>query len=86
MKKIICDFCKKQTDSSVEYKLPCNCPIDAKDRYGVVLFRFGYEVGDDKKDVCPECREKIAALLDLVPRVQFNGGDKTSMSIAFSNE
>lgn len=83
MKKVICDFCKKQTESSTEYVLPCMCSIDAKDRHGITLVRFGYEVGDDKKDVCPECKEKIASLLELVPRVRYENNDRTCMSIVW---
>lgn len=84
MKKIICDFCKKQTESAIEYTLPCMCPIEAKGKHGVTLFRLGYEVGDDKKDVCPECREKIASLLNLVPNVEYENGDRTTMSLVWN--
>ena len=83
MKKVICDFCKKQTESSTEYVLPCMCPIDAKNRYGVTLVRFGYEVCDDKKDVCPECKEKIASLLELLPRVKYENDDRTRMALVW---
>ena len=83
MKKVICDFCKKQVEDSTEYTLPCLCPIEAKDRHGVVLVKFGYEVGDDKKDVCPECKEKIASLLALVPRVRYDENDKSKFMLVW---
>ena len=82
MKKIICDFCKKQAESATEYTLPCLCPIEARHK-GIVLAQFGYEVNDVKKDVCPECQEKIASLLNLVPNVEYENGNRTTMSLVW---
>lgn len=87
MKKVICDFCNKETDSSFEYILPywTSDSVDVKDGHGAILYRITntLELKEGKKDVCPECKRKIASLLELVPNVKFENNDRTSMSISW---
>ena len=78
MKKIICDFCNKQTLHATEYTLPCMCPIEVK-THGIVVAKMGYEIGEEKKDVCPECKEKIASLLELVPKIKIEGDNRDTI-------
>lgn len=61
--------------------LPVRVPISAKSRHGITLAILGYETQDVTYDVCPECREKIATLLELVTRTNFENGDITTMSV-----
>ena len=73
MKKIICDFCKKESDSTTEYVLPDYITYEAKDSKGNVVCKFASndEIHSITKDVCPNCAKKIIGLLQLVPRVKF---------------
>ena len=73
MKKIICDFCKKESDSTTEYVLPDYVTYEANDLKGNTLYKFtsSNEIHDVTKDVCPNCAKKIIGLLQLVPRVTF---------------
>lgn len=70
MKKIICDFCEKESDSTNEYVLPEYVAYEAKD-LKVYKFASGNEIHNVTKDVCPNCAKKIIGLLQLVPRVTF---------------
>lgn len=69
MKKYICDFCKKETDDAKEYMLPTTVPLKVMNE-NVVIATLGYETQDEKKDVCTKCRDKIATLLELMPKVK----------------
>ena len=73
MKKIICDFCKKESDSTTEYVLPDYVTYEANDLKGNTLYKFASnnEIHSATKDVCPNCAKKIIGLLQLVPRVNF---------------
>ena len=73
MKKIICDFCEKESDSTTEYVLPDYVTYEAKDLKGNTLYKFtsSNEIHNVTKDVCPNCVKKIIGLLQLVPRVNF---------------
>lgn len=82
MRKVICDFCKKETMYPSTYSLPVLHDYDVKDENGNIIYRLdGCE--EKEKDVCPECERKIASLLELVPNVKFENNDKTSMSISW---
>ncbi len=84
MKKIICDFCKLESNDTTEYILPSREPIETRGGIGnSLLFKCGYKTQDIKKDVCPECREKIARLLGLVKNVNIEDVDNATMSITF---
>ena len=79
MKKIICDFCGKETNDTMKYTLPYREKIKAWNGMGVVFAEFGYETFDKNKDVCPECQEKIALLLELMPKCKVvKNGDNTN--------
>ena len=73
MKKIICDFCKKESGSTTEYVLPEYVTYEARDVKGNILYKFAgsNEIHNVTKDVCPNCTKKIIGLLQLVPRVNF---------------
>lgn len=82
MKKVICDYCGSENENIKEYIFPSREHISAKDRMGnVPIIRCGYKMEDKKKDVCPECQKKIAALLNLVPRMEIRNGDMATMEI-----
>ena len=86
MKKIVCDYCKKQVEEYTEYLLPVRVPISAKSRHGITLAILGYETQDVTYDVCNECREKMAILLELVTKTRFENGDITTMSVVFDEK
>ena len=73
MKKIICDFCEKESDDTTEYVLPDYVTYETKDLKGNTLYKFASsnEIHNTTKDVCPKCAKKIIGLLQLVPRVNF---------------
>lgn len=86
MKKIVCDYCKKQVEESTEYVLPVRVPISAKSSHGITLAILGYETQDVTYDVCNECREKIASLLELVTKTSFKNSDITTMSVVIDEK
>ena len=64
MKKIICDYCGKESDNTTEYTFPDYVVYEAKDYNDNVLCKFWTnDIQDSTKDVCPDCRNKIASLL-----------------------
>lgn len=74
MKKIICDFCEKESNNATEYVLPeYITTYEAKDSKGNILYKFtsSNEIHNVTKDVCPNCAKKIIGLLQLIPRVNF---------------
>lgn len=64
MKKVICDFCKKETTTSSSYTFPVLHSCDAKDMYGNILYRLD-TCEKEEKDICPKCERKIASLLQF---------------------
>lgn len=84
MKKIICDFCKLENNDTTKYILPSREPAEVRGGIGdSLLFKYEYTTQDVKKDVCPECREKIARLLGLVKNVNIKDTDDITMSFTF---
>ena len=73
MKKVICDYCNKESDNMTEYVLPDYVTYEAKDLKGSIVCKFvsNNEIHSTTKDVCPNCAKKIIGLLQLVPRVNF---------------
>ena len=71
MKKVICDYCNKESDDTTEYVLPDYVTYEAKGLKGNVLYKFtsSNEIYNATKDVCPNCAKEIIGLLQLVPRV-----------------
>lgn len=72
MKKVICDFCKKEATVSSSYILPVLNSYSAKDMHGNIMYRVD-SCEKEEKDICPECERKIASLL------QFGINEKTYM-------
>ena len=82
MKKVICDFCCSESENIKEYIIPSREPIEARGGMSnTLIFRCGYRVVDSKKDICPECQKKIAALLKLVPNMQIRDNNLASVKI-----
>lgn len=74
MKKVICDFCNKETTDGKEFILPTNIPKEVRGgKDNALLYVMGYTVENVMKDVCPACREKIAYLLE---RIDFSKRDE----------
>ena len=73
MKKIICDYCNKESDNTTEYVLPDYVTYEVKDSKGNIVYKLANnnEIHSATKDVCPNCTKKIIGLLQLVPRVNF---------------
>ena len=73
MKKVICDYCNKESNNTTEYVLPDYVTYEAKDSKGNIVCKFASnnEIHSATKDVCPNCAKKIIGLLQLVPRVNF---------------
>lgn len=73
MKKIICDYCNKETDNTTEYVFPDYVTYEVKGLKGNIPYKFSNknEINNVTKDVCPNCAKKIIGLLQLVPRVNF---------------
>ena len=73
MKKVICDYCNKESDNTTEYVLPDYVTYEAKDLKGNILYKLvsNNEIHSVTKDVCPNCAKKIIGLLQLVSRVNF---------------
>ena len=67
MKKVICDYCGSETENLKEYI--------------ALLFKFGYKTIDTKRDVCIECQNKIAFLMNLLPKMQIKNGNAATMEI-----
>lgn len=67
MKKIICDFCEKESGSTTEYVFPEYVTYEAKDLKGNTLHKFtSNEIHNVTKDVCPNCAKKIIRFLALI--------------------
>ena len=73
MKKVICDYCNKESDNTTEYVLPDYVTYEVKGLKWNTLHKFASsnEIHNVTKDVCPNCVKKIIGLLQLVPRVNF---------------
>lgn len=73
MKKVICDYCNKESDNTTEYVLPDYVTYEAKDSKGNIVYKFASnnEIHSITKDVCLNCAKKIIGLLQLVHRVNF---------------
>ena len=68
MKKIICDYCGKESDDITECVLPDYMRHEIKNFNGNVIMTFtSDEIHNVTKDVCLDCRKKIIKLLQLVP-------------------
>ena len=81
MKKVICDYCGSKTENLKEYIIPNREPIYIRDRNNALLFKFGYKTIDTKRDVCIECQNKIAFLMNLLPKMQIKNGNAATMEI-----
>ena len=84
MKKVICDYCNKESDNTTEYVLPDYVTYEVKGSKGNIVYKFANnnEIHSATKDVCPNCTKKIIGLLQLVPRVNFEEGNNIeAMSI-----
>ena len=73
MKKVICDYCNKESDNTTKYVLPDYVTYEVKGSKGNIVYKFANnnEIHSATKDVCPNCTKKIVELLQLVPRVNF---------------
>lgn len=72
MKKVICDYCNKESDNMAQYVLPDYATYEAKDSKGNIVCKITRnKVCSITRDVCPDCAKKIIALLQLVPKVNF---------------
>lgn len=73
MKKVICDYCNKESDNTTEYVLPDYVTYEVKGFKENTSYKFtsSNEIHSATKDVCPNCAKKIIRLLQLVSRVNF---------------
>ena len=84
MKKVICDYCNKESDNTTKYVLPDYVTYEVKDSKGNIVYKLANnnEIHSATKDVCPNCAKKIIGLLQLVPKVKFEKyNDMETMSI-----
>lgn len=69
-----CDYCGKECEHTPEFVLPVLFPSEERGRR---------TINPVKKDVCPECQKKIAALLGLTDRVIFRNSNPRTTIITF---
>ena len=65
MKKVICDYCNKESDNAIEYVFPEYVTYEAKDSKGNIVCKFASnnEIHSVTRDICLNCANKIARLL-----------------------
>lgn len=84
MKKVICDYCGSESNDIKEYIVPVREHNDVRDRNNILVFRL-YHTVDIKKDICPECREKVATLMNLIPKMQIRNNSLAATEITISS-
>lgn len=87
MKKCYCDICSTEIKGeNTTLLLPVYKPNYAKDTRGSILKQFGENLVLENKDVCSECQNKLAAIINIIPNIVVNRNYLSGFDITLKNE
>lgn len=74
VEKYYCDYCGNECKNTSNYIMPALEPhTEYAMNKGVKLFATSrMELTKKEVDICPDCQEKIASLISLLPKMDFD--------------